>query len=124
MRNRSTSTSFPCIVLGLTLLAAGSVWALERTEQQRIEDAIRAVATSDLVFIRNGEEVDGKRAADHLRLKLKNAGERIRTFDDFVDRVATKSSISGTPYLVKIKDGNTQELSSWIRQQDKAAGAG
>ena len=33
----------------------------------------------------------------------------------FVDNIATRSSISGKPYQVKFEDGSTIELAKWLR---------
>jgi Family of unknown function (DUF5329) len=85
-------------------------------EKQKIEAALVRMEKSDLTFVRNDTEHDGAAAAAHLRTKLKQAGDQVKTFDDFVDKVATKSSISGKPYLVKMKDGSTVELAKWLRQ--------
>jgi hypothetical protein len=87
------------------------------TERERIDAALARMDKSDLVFIRNDSEYTGKAAADHMRSKLKQAGESVKTFDDFVDKVATKSSMSGKPYLVKYKDGSTTELAKWLREK-------
>jgi hypothetical protein len=102
------------LVLGLLLTCAISQ-AAEPTEKEKIDAAVQRVEKSDLTFIRNDTEHTGKDAADHLRLKLRNAGDAIKTFDDFVDKIATKSSMSGKPYLVKMKDGTKVELAKWLR---------
>lgn len=88
----------------------------EDAEKQKIEAALLRIESSPLKFIRNGDEHDGKAAADHLRQKLKSAGDKVKTFDDFVEQVATRSSMSGEAYLVKLQDGKTVELAKWLRE--------
>lgn len=87
-------------------------------EKQKIESAIVRIETSGLTFIRNGEEHSAADAAAHLRTKLKSAGDKIQTFDGFVEGIASKSSMSGKPYLVKQADGTTVELAKWLRSDD------
>ena len=71
-------------------------------EQARIDRLLAAVsASADLVFIRNGSEHTAREAADHLRLKLRRAGSRIATAEEFIDLLATRSSFSGKPYLIR-----------------------
>lgn len=76
-------------------------------EAQKIEALILAVARlqGQAVFIRNGSEYDAKAAADHLRLKWKNAGRRVKTAQDFIRGCATGSSMSGQPYRIRFQDG-------------------
>jgi len=64
------------------------------TEQQKIDYLIEQVeALSDAMFIRNGTSHDAKAAATHLRMKREKAGKAIKTVDDFIEKVASKSSI-------------------------------
>jgi hypothetical protein len=101
------------IAMKLGLVAWG---AEPKSEREKIDAALLRMENSDLIFIRNDSEHTGKAAADHMRLKLRQAGDSIKTFDDFVDKLATKSSMSGKAYLVKFKDGKTQELAKWLRE--------
>ncbi len=52
------------------------------TEQQKIDDLIHTVETlqKNATFIRNGTEYDAAHAASHLRLKLRFAGSRIKSW--------------------------------------------
>lgn len=86
-----------------------------QTEAQKIEALIQAVADlQDAVFIRNGTEHDPKAAADHLRLKWKNAGRRVKTAPEFIQYCATGSSLSGKPYEIRFKDGRTALSRDWL----------
>ena len=75
---------------------------------------ISFVQTSGVRFIRNGTEYSGAEAAQHLRDKLDKAGDRVKTTDDFITGIASKSYISGKPYLVKFADGHTQLAADWL----------
>ena len=76
-------------------------------ESRKIEALIQAVERlqGQAVFLRNGSSYDAKAAADHLRLKWKNAGRRVKTAQDFIRGCATGSSISGQPYRIRFNDG-------------------
>jgi len=86
-------------------------------EAQRIRDLIHIVETSDIVFIRNDKEYSGAQAAAHLRSKLQQAEEEVKTLDEFIDKVASRSWVSGQPYRVKLPDGTELEAAVWLRQQ-------
>jgi len=78
------------------------------TEQQKIDALIRYVAgLQGATFIRNGSEYAAKDAAEHLELKRKKAGDRVKTARDFIDGLATESYLSGKPYQIRMKDGKT-----------------
>jgi hypothetical protein len=91
------------------------------SEAERIEAALKAIEGSKISFVRNGDEHNAKAAADHLRSKLKKAGKDVKTFDEFVEHLATKSSLSGKPYQVKLEDGTLVPLARWLREKDAAA---
>ena len=66
-------------------------------------------------FIRNGTSYDAVSAASHLRLKLDNAGSRVRTADDFIRLCASVSSVSGRPYEIRFADGRTVTSESFLK---------
>jgi len=71
--------------------------------------------TSDAVFIRNGSEYDGKKAAAHMKSKLSWAGSRVQTAHDFIAGCATKSESSGKPYLMRPKGSTAASpLADWL----------
>jgi hypothetical protein len=76
------------------------------TEEQKIEKLIQYIENSDAIFIRNGEEFNAKDAAEHLRMKRKKAGKKVKTAKDFIDFVASKSYMSGEAYKMKFKNGS------------------
>jgi hypothetical protein len=88
------------------------------TEAQKIQALIHAVETlQGAVFIRNGSEYDSAKAADHLRRKLDYAGKRITTAEQFIDKLATGSSMSGKPYKIRFADGRTVESAVYFHEQ-------
>ena len=100
----------------LTLLLAASIAVgFDPQTKAEIDELIFFVQTSGVRFIRNGTEYSGAEAAQHLRDKLDKAGDRVKTTDDFITGIASKSYISGKPYLVKFADGHTQLAADWLR---------
>lgn len=84
-------------------------------EAQKIEALIQAVADlQGAVFIRNGTKHTPKEAADHLRLKWKNAGRRVKTAPEFIQHCASGSSLSGRPYEIQLRDGRTVPARDWL----------
>jgi len=69
------------------------------------------------VFIRNGSEYDSAKAADHLRRKLGYAGKKVQTAEQFIQYLATGSSMTGKPYKIRFADGRTVESAAFFREQ-------
>ena len=97
------------------LLTSAIAFALNPQTKSEIDELISYVGTSGVAFIRNGTEYSGAEAAKHLRDKLARAGNRVKTTEDFITGVASKSYITGKPYLVKFADGRIQPTGDWLR---------
>jgi hypothetical protein len=97
------------------LVAAAVAFALDPQTKAEIDELLSFVRTSNVRFIRNGREYSAAEGADHLRDKLAGAGDRVKTTEDFITGVASKSLLSGKPYLVKFSDGRTQPTGDWLR---------
>ena len=83
----------------------------------RIERLFRRLEDSKAVFIRDDREYTGTEAAAHLRQKLTVAGPRIATADEFIEKIASRSTATGKPYRVKQADGTMTDAGAWFRQQ-------
>ncbi len=97
------------------LLIAAIALALDSQTTAEIDELITYVQTSGVRFIRSGKEYSGTEGADHLRRKLAAAGDRVKTTDDFINGIASKSYLNGKPYLVKFPDGHTQPTGEWLK---------
>ncbi|HEX7253588.1 MAG TPA: DUF5329 family protein, partial [Thermoanaerobaculia bacterium] len=75
------------------------------------------VKGSDAVFIRNGSEYSGEKAAAHLKSKLLFAGKRVQTAREFIVGVASRSETSGQPYEIRTKDGVRRPLEKWLLER-------
>jgi hypothetical protein len=85
-----------------------------------IAHLIDFVRHSSCTFIRNGSEYDGAAAADHVKAKYDYYKSDIRTVEDFIERAASKSMLSGKPYEVRCADGRIIPAADWIRAEDSA----
>ena len=88
------------------------------SEEAKIEQLIAAVANLEgATFIRNGTEHSATEAAEHLRSKWDAAREQIATARQFIDEVASKSSLSGEPYQIRMSDGTTIEAGKFLDER-------
>jgi hypothetical protein len=83
-----------------------------------IEYLLQYIETSGCSFYRNGTWYDGAQARAHLRTKYDYFAERrlIGTAEDFIDKAATKSSISGKPYKIRCTDDVEVESGPWLHR--------
>lgn len=98
------------------LLLTLPVWAkLNAHEEARISAMLDALAQKkDLIFVRNGDSHNCDEAVSHLRLKLGNTRNRIDTAEQFIDKVASSSSITGKPYIVRIPGKNDENAKPYL----------
>ena len=83
-------------------------------EQEKIDWLLSEIERSDAVFIRNGAEYDGRKAASHLRTKLFWAGKQVQTHQDFILGVCAHSEASGKPYEIRPRNGLPRPLDKWL----------
>jgi hypothetical protein len=79
-----------------------------------VESLLQILAASRLTFLRNGAEHSGAEAAVHIRAKYDRIRDAVRTPEEFIERAATKSLLTGRPYLVQLADGSRQPLADWL----------
>ena len=97
-----------------------AVSAQDNIEKKKIEFLIASIQDlKGAKFIRNGAEHDGVEAAKHLRLKLEKAGKNVRTADDFIRLCASKSYMTGKPYMIKFPDGKIISSEKYLREKIK-----
>ena len=105
-----------CCMLLMIVVFAPAVFARDVIEDQKIAFLINSIAEMhDATFIRNGSEYDAKHAADHMRLKLRFAGDKVQTAEDFIVCCGTGSSMSGEPYSIKFADGRIVPSADFLR---------
>jgi hypothetical protein len=108
------------VLMVLLSLVAVCAFAQDTSETAKIQYLITSVETLEgAKFIRNGSEYDARPAADHLRLKLKVAGKKVKTAEDFIKYCASKSSITDKPYLMRFADGTTVKSEVYFRDKLK-----
>ena len=107
--------SFLFALLALPATPAFAAAANARTPAAEIEALIQRVAAArGVIFIRNGSEYAAADAAKHLRRKLDASKGRIRTPEAFIDKLGSRSSMSGKAYRVRLPDGRVVDSAAWL----------
>jgi hypothetical protein len=102
--------------IALIWIAAAQAAPPVPAAKAEIEYLLSAIAGSDCRFYRNGAWYDAKAAAAHLRGKYETLAARglIADTDDFIDRAATKSSLSGRDYAIKCEGVAEMSSRQWL----------
>jgi hypothetical protein len=91
----------------------------QRWERKRSDRLLETVERSNLTFVRNDQELTGEMFAALLRVKLEQSGKLQMSAEQFIETIATRSSTSDRPYLVKLPDGRTESTGNWLQKQLK-----
>ncbi|MHC4535906.1 MAG: DUF5329 family protein [Planctomycetota bacterium] len=86
-------------------------------QSPEIEQLLKIIESSGVTFIRNGKEATSSEAAAHLRNKWRNASLKITTTEGFIERIASRSSVTSQRYQVKLVNGTVVDSGTWLRQQ-------
>ncbi|MBU1140682.1 MAG: DUF5329 domain-containing protein [Proteobacteria bacterium] len=73
-------------------------------DNEEINYLLSYLSDSGCTFIRNGNEHQAQEAREHLEMKYNHAKGRIKTAEDFIDKIASKSSLSRRQYEVRCAD--------------------
>lgn len=107
-------------ISALVIIAATSqpfpnkAWSYEESE---IEQLIQAIESSECTFIRNGKRYSSTKAARLMRYKLKRAKDSIINAEDFIAKIATKSSTSQKPYKIDCEGSEVNTGAQWLEWQ-------
>jgi hypothetical protein len=93
-----------------TLSAGAPSW------RRQIDALLSRIEGGPAVFVREGKRYGGADAAAHLRSKLAAAREEVTSVEDFITKVASRSSSTGAPYLVETPGGKAEPAESWLRR--------
>ena len=104
---------FPFLVLIASLAFASPAKSAESLDQT-INYLIDRVAKAKATFVRNGTSHTPPEAAGHIKAKYAHFKKDIKTPEDFIRLSASKSILSGKPYLVRLPDGKEMHLDEWL----------
>ena len=103
------------LMLGV-LLAQASPGQSATQAQIEVSFLLGFIEGSECEFYRNGTWHSPKAARAHLNEKYlyMEARGQIASAEDFIERVATKSSLTGEPYQVRCHGGKTATSGQWL----------
>lgn len=111
-----------CLLLAWICAAAASAVPLAPAARAEIDGLLARLAASNCAFNRNGSWHTAAEAVPHLSRKLQYLEQRglVESAEQFIDRVASASSVSGTRYLVRCGTASPVESAVWLRAELRA----
>jgi hypothetical protein len=94
---------------------AGDARLSQRAKIERLIQSIEKL--EDATFIRNDVEYDADEAAEHLRMKWRAQADEISSAQVFIDRIASRSSVSDEAYRIRMSDGSVVEAGDFLRKR-------
>jgi hypothetical protein len=111
------------LILGVALLIFAQAASAEKLDDT-ISYLLNYVATSKATFIRNGTSHTPEQAAAHVKAKYEHFKSEIKTPEDFIRLSASKSLVTGQPYLVRTPEGKEIHLDQWLTEALRAHRSG
>ncbi len=108
------------------LVSAAGLWLVAQPaaanpapgERDRIERLLRAMERqTDVNFERNGRLASARDAVRFLRAKWERHGGDVDSAEGFIERIASRSSTSGRPYLIRHADGREQPAAAFLHEE-------
>ncbi|KPK52874.1 MAG: hypothetical protein AMJ84_00590 [Acidithiobacillales bacterium SM23_46] len=108
------------------ILVALSAPVLAAPMETEVPQLLARMETSGCEFYRNGTWANAAKARAHLERKYRamRARDLIGTTEEFIERGATRSSMSGEAYRVRCDGEGAMESAAWFRQELQRLRAG
>lgn len=116
---RTSKTAIP-VLLALALAAPLMAGASPSPGvQQEVKYLLGYVENSGCEFYRNGSWSDAKTAQGHIQTKYNFlvGRDHVATVSDFIDKAASESSMTGTPYQVRCGQKPPVLSRAWLGEE-------
>lgn len=114
---RTLSLSYIVLVSAFCFLHQANAEKLG-TSKLEIQHLLEFVKTSGCDFIRNGKVHHPDKAYKHIDRKYQHFINEIHSAEDFIEKAATGSFLSGKPYYAKCVNDNKQKTSrQWLLEE-------
>lgn len=115
---KASRATFLLLILGLLIPATSSAAPSPKAKQE-IDALIDALTTSKCEFQRNGKWYGAADARSHLQRKYDHLLKKklVDTAEQFIERAASKSSMSGREYRLRCPGQAEQSSAAWFQAQ-------
>jgi hypothetical protein len=106
-------------LVALSLGVAAKAADLSPDAKREVDHLLDHLGQSGCEFNRNGTWYGAAAARSHLQMKLEHLSRRglVSTAEEFIDRAASVSSVSGKPYQVRCGGGEAVPSKQWFQAE-------
>jgi len=106
-------------LLAYTFVTVGAAAPLSPNAWAEIDSLMSRLESSACEFNRNGAWHTATEAKSHLLRKLKYLEDKgaVQSTEQFIELAASRSSMTGQPYLVKCGNGAPVQSGTWLLSQ-------
>jgi len=118
--------SFKFLRAALLSLCLGACALLAHATPSAAEDKLidtliqRVSKMSAMVFLRNGSEYNASDAAKHMQAKYDYFKKELVTAEDFIERCASRSEMTGQAYKVRLDGGTVRDANEFLNSELRA----
>jgi len=105
------------VTLGLLFCLVSFVASADDSVPAEIDFLLAAIGSSNCTFIRNGKRYDTAAAEDHLRMKYRRGKRYAPTTEKFIERLASKSSMSKKLYFIECEGEEKIPSGEWLMER-------
>jgi len=109
------------IILSIAILLFSTSYAADSKEitAKEIQHLFDYLKNSDCEFNRNGKWYNTEEAMKHINKKYQYLIKKdlINSAEQFIDRAASESSMSGKPYMIKCGEAEPIKSSVWFKSE-------
>jgi len=86
-------------------------------QNPEIDYLLSTIGSSECMFIRNGKRHSAEKAEEHLRMKYKRGRRYATSTEAFIERLASKSSMTRKLYMMECPGAEPEPTGAWLRQR-------
>jgi len=102
-------------IIVAALLHSPALFAVDPDPE--IDHLLEAIGDSGCVFIRNGTRHDAEKAEEHLRMKYDRGRRYATNAENFIERLASKSSMTRKPYMMECPEVEAEPAGDWLMRR-------
>ncbi len=108
--------TFSRLLIIVAILVPLGVAADAADSEAEIEYLLNSLGSSECTFVRNGKRHNAEKAEEHLRMKHRRGKRYVTSAETFIERLASRSSMSKKPYYVECPENEPVPSGDWLMQ--------
>ena len=105
------------LVASLAVLALEARADVPKEQEAEVQHLLNYLASSECSMLRNGKAHEGEEAVKHVQRKYDHYRDQIASTEEFIERSATRSLISGKAYQVACPGSEEVPSGEWLNAE-------